>query len=308
MCIVLVLCLLDVMHSKLPNGLSKCHPSDQMHYFQIFLFGLAVCNELSDIYITHQIVIYVLDTDGAFRISIHSVIALSAICFIIIPYVVTIISTVRIYKMECTNRGPGYWFEKHMVLFIVLELLSCDPYVTVSLIKSHVFGMNVFNSGHTTIELNKIRSIKLQTICTQNIPQIAIQFIFIRMIDHVRSILVVSMILSFVLSIPFLCIWLFGGSVVSEWKTYYIVVALLPPRKMLRNTNGQNQMLISTDLGHEICEYVFQLFNQVFQEFKKDYPLHYHCTTAISVDQIQRIFHDITADVIKATIARTRLL
>eukprot|EP01083_Nonionella_stella_P066101 173834_1 len=57
-----------------------------------------------------------------------------------------------------------------------------------------------------------------------------------------------------------------------------------------------------------VCEYVFQLFNQVFQEFKKDYPLHYHCTTAISVDQIQRIFHDITADVIKATIARTRLL
>ena len=180
--IAIVLSILEIIHSKLQGGLCHCkslgfHRSDQMQYGPILLYAFSVCNIVTDIYISYRACIYFFNTKATDLAVL--IVAICSFVFIIIPYCINILAMTRIFNLKCKSNGPQKWFEKHLVFFFLLEFLSCDSYICIKLVKSNIFGMELFNSGHSSIELKKVRATKKATILTQ-VCHIA----FILLFDH----------------------------------------------------------------------------------------------------------------------------
>eukprot|EP01084_Bolivina_argentea_P260347 439636_1 len=119
------------------------------------------------------------------------------------------------------------WMIILFFFFVFLVMITADSYLTLMLIASNVFGMNIFNSGHSTIELNKIRAIKFATIILENIPQIAIQIAYgIIILNNMNATIIISVIISFLLSIPLLISWSLTNinNKLFTWEEYDIEI------------------------------------------------------------------------------------
>lgn len=144
-----------------------------------------------------------------------------------------------VIRMQCSTKGPKLWMNKHLKFFILLQIISSDCYSVVKLIKSNIFGMDLFNSGHAHIELKKIKNIKLTMICIQNVPQIVFQILFGTILYDLNAIIIISVIISCLMSFPFLiCCCL--DSALSEWKEYDIDFVLIASSE--HNSYGLEQI------------------------------------------------------------------
>ena len=142
-----------------------CRPADEMNSSSILLFGLAACNMMTVIYLSWKGCIYFIETESAdLKILI---IDLCSFIFIMIPYCINIVAMTKIHNLKTQSNGPRNWFERHFLFFAVLEFVSCDSYLSLKLVKSHIFGMDLFDSGHSSLDLKRIRATKMATICTQ---------------------------------------------------------------------------------------------------------------------------------------------
>ncbi len=92
----------------------------------------------------------------------------------------------------------------------------------------------------------------MQLFFIQNIPQIVVQITFGIMVHNITNIIIISVILSFILSIPFLMIWTLSSmnDRVSSWKEYDIDVVLIAPSHG-QGTKGGISAIVTMDIKHE---------------------------------------------------------
>ena len=168
--ISVILSIFDYLHSKCHCGTCCCCGglSDQYHWPSIILIGMRYSDEILDISVLYWMSIYYLYTDQTDTNNLIIIILiLVSVVSLLLTYLINLFSMYKIVKMQVKSSGPSIWFNKHMLFFVFMVLFTSDSYLTLNLISSNIFGMKLFNSGHTSIDLHRMRSTKTSTIVLQ---------------------------------------------------------------------------------------------------------------------------------------------
>ena len=162
-----VLAVIDIIHSQCSNrqdGLLRrigINKSDQMNFLIIIIFGLRICDLITDIVLTYHMTAAHIQNPTQHMITY---LYMSSIICILIPYLVNIITIYKVIKSNTNIKATTSWFSKHAIFFVIIVIITGDIFVSTSLISSNFLGLTIFDSGHSSIALASIQWIKLLTI------------------------------------------------------------------------------------------------------------------------------------------------
>ncbi len=162
----IILAMLDCIHSKtgMNCGCFGFHQHDHWNYRVIIETSLRISDIASNLAVLYIMITYY------FIMSTDLILFISLICNIFsitMAYLLNLISMCKIVKLPTNSRGPMIWFDQHMIFFVFCVIITCDSYLSVQIISSNMFGLDLFNSGHSKIELKKIRFLKIILLIVQ---------------------------------------------------------------------------------------------------------------------------------------------
>ena len=187
---------------------------DADRYMIMLKIGLRICDLITDIALSVTMWEYLFDTANEENkmtsrmqlILLTSITACSSL-FIIIPFLINIRLTINVIrtvmnKKEWSNNETVkmYLLKFNKILFIFV-LLTGDFYVSLELISSNFLSLKLFDCGITTYDLLKRRHHRLySTILLENIPQLAIQIIFLnyqnKNLSSISQLTIIGMVFS----------------------------------------------------------------------------------------------------------------
>eukprot|EP01084_Bolivina_argentea_P166957 289840_1 len=227
-----IIAFLDIIHSGSKQECSficGSHRSDEYNYQIIIIMALRICDIITDISV-FVIICWYHKTTEKYAYGFLLLLIVCDAASLLTVYAMNVFGMCKVVRLPTYNEGPLIWFGKYMLFFVFLIFISCDLYLTVKLISSNILGMSIFNSHHSSIELEKIKSIKLVTILFQNIPQIIMQSLFLIVVQEHKILIIMSIIISFILSVPLLISWyLSNKNNVFILQPYEIECTLSPP-------------------------------------------------------------------------------
>ena len=163
-CVAIILSIINTIHSANTNGLILFdNMSDQFNSKIILIIAFKVCDVITDIAVLAKI--------ASFYAHIHdktiSFLLLCSILSLLFSYGINLSVIRKIMNFQYKTEGPIIWFSQYIIFFIFLVCVTCDSYLSVQLISSNIFAINLFNSGHSIIELKKIEAVKILSILSQ---------------------------------------------------------------------------------------------------------------------------------------------
>eukprot|EP01084_Bolivina_argentea_P174956 303014_1 len=156
--------------------------TDDANWTILILLAISVGDFVSDILLTFEILYQFNDHD--INQSKNSMLLLhisgfGSIIFLILPYFINIYMTFTFENFIAHNKSAIIHFNKYRFVFIMTMLLSGSTYISVSLLSSGLFGFELFCSGLTKYELDKLSKLKVfGAVITENIPQLGVQIIY----------------------------------------------------------------------------------------------------------------------------------
>ena len=170
--------LLTIMAFASQKGAFKaCRPAiaDETQYFSILVLGIQVWDLVSDLYLSFEI----LDVYNEKKQRIFAYIFVASMFFSVFPYITNLViaANIRRYDDVQKNIAATSWMNQRSALFVILTVVTGGSHAALAVLSSNVFGLEIFTTGLTKYELNRLQKIKIfSTIILENLPQIGIQF------------------------------------------------------------------------------------------------------------------------------------
>ena len=179
----------------------KCYQTDNAKWISIIEYGFQCYDFFSDIYFTYNMFII----NGKYQSTLNDyndniidelsepieniqtkalislVLGIGCVIFTIFPYILNLYYAARIKnnKIIKANKVATNYFNNNAAIFIILTVFSGGVYPSLVVISSMIFGLELFHTGLTKYELNKLTKIKLvTTIACENLPQLSLQLIY----------------------------------------------------------------------------------------------------------------------------------
>ena len=170
------------------GAFKKCRSAiaDETQYFSILVLGIQVWDLVSDLYLSFEI----LDVYNLKRESIFGYLFVASMFFSVMPYLanLAIAANIRKYDAVQKNVAATSYMNQRSALFVILTVITGGSHPALAVLSSNVFGLEIFTTGLTKYELNRLQKIKIfSTIILDNLPQIGIQFWYSDLIEEFTS-------------------------------------------------------------------------------------------------------------------------
>jgi len=156
------------------GAFKKCRSAiaDKTQWFSILILGIQVWDLVSDLYLSFEI----LDVYNESGQNIFRYLFFASIFFSVIPYLLNlaIAANIRKYDVVQKNIAATSWMNQRSALFVILTVITGGSHPALAVLSSNVFGLEIFTTGLTTYELNRLQKIKVflqknQSIFNNNI-------------------------------------------------------------------------------------------------------------------------------------------
>eukprot|EP01084_Bolivina_argentea_P060804 111100_1 len=159
---------------KFPK-LSGFNVVDNASWTTLMIFGLQLWDFYSDIILSLEI----MRRDDLVKNVYITIAGFGSTFFTFVPYMANLIIAIRVKRFIKNNIAAKAYFQQNTSLFVLLVVFSGGCHVSLSLVSSAVFGLEIFSSGLTSYEIRKLSKIKVfATVILENIPQIGCQMIY----------------------------------------------------------------------------------------------------------------------------------
>eukprot|EP01084_Bolivina_argentea_P290492 498995_1 len=124
---------------------------------------------------------------------------IGSVLFIIIPYCINVYILWTFDTFIYNNKSAIIHFQQYRVIFIMVMLLTGSAYISVLLLSSKVFAIDLFCSGLTRYELGKLSKLKMMGgVISENVPQLIILAIYAAYkAENPSSVFIMSCVSSF---------------------------------------------------------------------------------------------------------------
>ena len=167
-----VLIVIDLCHTMINSeyyceccGQCGCYASDAHHTQLLAIIMLRICDMLTDIFLSTEILFRYIECFQDNPFNLLFVLSLSSIACIAIPWIINVLTMIKITKLpNVVIERPTIWFKKYMLFYVFLVVITGDCYTSTMLISSNLFALSIFDSGLNIIQYGSVRYTKVTTI------------------------------------------------------------------------------------------------------------------------------------------------
>ena len=170
-----ILIIADIFHTAISHKYhceccNKCgfYKSDTMHTRLLSIIMLRICDLGTDIFLAIEIVYSYVECNDIYNnnpFSLLFVLSIATISCVVIPWFINVLTMIKITKLtDVVIDRPTLWFNKYMLFYVFLVVITGDCYTSTKLISSNLFALSIFDSGLNIVQYGSIRYTEVTTI------------------------------------------------------------------------------------------------------------------------------------------------
>lgn len=185
----ILMVVIEIIYTALKAKSQTTMTVDDQKYISVMGYMAQIVDICSDFAFALQCRAYWhhVEDDVEFKVSVKPIVFKYlyhlALFFVVAPYALNLGSSLSITKKivgnDSISEHSKQYFRAKSKVYTILVLLSGGAFPALKLMSSNLFGLGLFSSGLSTIQLNHFRSTHVvATVMLENIPQLALQYFF----------------------------------------------------------------------------------------------------------------------------------